>query len=221
MYMWSNPETLITHIEDSLHKVESGITKLPQQVFDMVGMTGRKTRMFLNHLCDVSEPINYMEIGVWKGSSAAASVYGNTNVTSFLCDNWSEFMGSFSDFQNLAGFAINWEKTTILEGNFQEMNFSTLPPIHVYFYDGPHEYKDLKHAITLLKGSLATYSILIIDDWNYEYVRNGTAFGFEKLPELRIHLKKEIFSPVFTEKPGDNEGYWNGMCIFVLEKVSV
>ena len=60
-----------------------------------------------------------------------------------------------------------------------------------------------------------------MDDWNWQYVRDGTTLGFEKSPELKILYKKEIFSPTFTEKPGDDEGYWNGMGIFVLEKVSV
>lgn len=217
--MWSDPEALISHIESCYQKVEQGITKLPQQAFDMEGMTGRKTRMFYNLVSEVQEPINYLEIGVWKGSSTAASLYGNSNVTAFLCDNWSEFMGSYKDFCDAAGFAINWEKTEILEGDFKLLDFSSLPPIHVYLYDGPHGLKDHKHAITLLKSSFATFSILLVDDWNWEDVRNGTNLAFEKSPELKIHYKKEIFSPLFTEKPGDDEGYWNGMGIFVIEKV--
>ena len=219
--MWSNSDALISHIESCYQKVEDGVTKLPQKAFDMEGMTGRKTRMFYNLLCEVSEPINYLEIGVWKGSSTAASLYGNSNVSSFLCDNWSEFMGSYKDFCDAAGFAINWEKTEIFEGDFKLLDFSSIPPIHVYLYDGPHDLKDHKHAITLLKNTLSKYSILLVDDWNWQYVRDGTALGFEKSPELKILYKKEIFSPTLTEKPGDDEGYWNGMGIFVLEKVSV
>lgn len=217
--MFSNPDSLIAHIENCYQKVEDGVTKLPQQAFDMEGMTGRKTRMFYNLLCEGAEPINYLEIGVWKGSSTAASLYGNPNVTSFLCDDWSEFMGSFKEFCDAAGFAINWEKTEILEGDFKLLDFSTLPPIHIYLYDGPHGLKDHKHAITLLKNTFAKYCILLVDDWNWIDVRNGTALGFEKSPELKVLYKKEIFSTTYTEKPGDDQGYWNGMGIFLIEKV--
>lgn len=217
--MWANPDTLIAHIESCYQKVEEGITKLPQQAFDMEGMTGRKTRMFYNLICETSEPINYLEIGVWKGSSTAASLYGNSNVSSFLCDNWSEFMGSYDDFCNSAGFAINWEKTKILEGDFKVLDFSSVPPIHIYLYDGPNGFKDYKHAITLLKNSLAKYSIFMVNSWNYNDTRDGTSLGFEKSPDVKILYQKEVFSPIFTEKPGDDEGYWTGMSIFVLEKV--
>ena len=217
--MWSNPDELITHIENCYQKVEEGITKLSQQAFDMEGMTGRKTRMFYNLLCDVSEPINYLEIGVWKGSSTAASVYGNSNVSSYLCDNWSEFMGSYNDFCEAVAFAINWEKTTIFQDDFLLVDFSSLPPIQVYLYDGSHGLKDHKHAITLLKKTFAKYCILLVNGWNYKEVRDGTALAFTKSPELQILYQKEIPSPIFTEKPGDKDGYWNGMGIFLLEKV--
>lgn len=216
--MWNNSDLIIQHIEKALEKTESGQTKLIQRVFDIEGMTGRKTRIFYNNLCEINEPTNYLEIGAWKGSSTASSLYENSNLTSYICDNWSEFMGSYKDFCESAGFAIDWSKTEIIEGDFKLLDFTSLSPIHIYLYDGPHGVKDHKHAITLLKNNLAPLSILLVDDWNWDCVREGTQLGFDKSPELQILYKKEIFAPIFTEKPGDNEGYWNGMGIFVLQK---
>ncbi len=216
--MWNNSNLIIQHIENALQKTESGTTKLIQRVFDIEGMTGRKTRIFYNNLCEINEPTNYLEIGAWKGSSTASSLYENPNLQSYICDNWSEFMGSYDDFCATAGFAIDWTKTTILQGDFRMLDFSSLHPIHIYIYDGPHGYKDFKQSITLIKNSLATFSIFIVSNWNWDVVREGTQFGFDKSPELKILYKKEIDSPIFTQKPGDEEGYWNGLAIFVLEK---
>ena len=55
--MWSSTESVIAHVEKALASVEQLKKKseLPVSLFKIEGMTGVKTRLFYNAICDVPE----------------------------------------------------------------------------------------------------------------------------------------------------------------------
>ena len=52
--------------------------------------------------------------------------------------------------------------------------------INIYLYDGPHHFEDHFDGIKLVQPALEKKFILIVDDWNWDQVRNGTYFCYRK-----------------------------------------
>ena len=86
-------------------------------------------------------------------------------------------------------------------------------PYDIYLYDGDHSIESHEKAITEYFDYLAKYSIIIIDDWCWEQVRTGTFDGFQK-----VHNNIKNMYKVELIKDLGNTGYWNGCCIFLIEK---
>ncbi len=212
--MWKDSSLIIAHVEGAFKRVEENKTKLPARAFEMYGLSARKTRIFYNNLCETSEPTNYLEVGAFQGSSTASSCYGNPNLTAYVVENWSEFSGSYDAFYQNSSWAYDWNRMHMFQHNFRAVDPEYLPEIHIYLYDGAHEKEDHKDAITKFASALARYSIILIDDWNWECVRAGTDEGFAE-SGLKILYKKEIFTN-YDEKEND---FWNGIGVFVVERV--
>lgn len=211
--MWSRITQVIQHVEKSIEKVEEGITKLPQRAFEMYGLSGRKTRMFYNAICDTGEETNYLEVGAFRGSSTASSCYGNSFLNAYVVENWSEFSGSYDEFIENSGWAYDWKRMAMFQHNFRAVDIEFLPEINIYLYDGAHEKQDHKEAITKFAGAFSKYSIILIDDWNWECVREGTEEGIAE-SGLKVLHRKEIF----TDYENGNRDWWNGIGIFVVER---
>ena len=65
-----------TLIETSLSNAENNISNISQEIIDLDGMSGTKTRHFYNNLLNTDDA-RYLEIGVWKGSSTCSAMYKN------------------------------------------------------------------------------------------------------------------------------------------------
>ena len=98
-----NSETyLIDHVKKSLEKTDKLQSKLTDEILNIPGMSGKKTRHFYNNLLN-SENARYLEIGTWKGSSVCSAMCNN-KATVVCIDNWSEFGGPKYEFLiNLKG----------------------------------------------------------------------------------------------------------------------
>lgn len=216
--MWTTTESVIAHVEKALASVEDLESKrkrkLPASVFKIEGMTGVKTRMFYNALCDLPEKTNYLEIGAWGGSSTAAALYENTNITPYIVDDWSEFSGSYDIFHKNVSEHFDFSKVNLFQLDYRTLDLSGIPPIQIYLYDGPHEKSD--HILALLKYSkiLAPIVIVLIDDWNWECVQEGTREALAEIP-FDVVYEKCIYTDYEKERSTE---YWNGIGIFVLKR---
>jgi hypothetical protein len=82
-------ETYKTLIETAFKNAENNISKNTNDIINMEGMSGTKTRHFYNNLLN-TEDSRYLEIGTWKSSSVCSAMCGNK--AKVVCiDNWSEF----------------------------------------------------------------------------------------------------------------------------------
>jgi hypothetical protein len=209
----SSLDFLRTHVEVALDNAEKGISKITDELINMQGYTGTKTRHFYNNLLN-TEDARYLEIGTWKGSSVCSAMCGN-NATVVCIDNWSEFNGPKSEF------LVNFNKykgdnhASFIEQDCYKVDVSKLPSFNMYMYDGNHEehshYMALSHYINCMDDMF----IYVVDDWNWEKVRRGTLNSIKAL-NLDVLYTKEIF----TEDPvhGVKETWWNGVYIAILKK---
>jgi hypothetical protein len=198
---------LVRHVNKCFSTLE---TKLPETVFSLEGYSGRFTRIFYNNICKLkfeNRPTEYLEVGVWKGSSFVSSMFNN-EIHGTCVDNWSEFGGPREEFlKNLEQFDI--KNYTFVDGDFFSTTFDK--KFDIYLYDGCHEESAHSKAIEHAWPYLADEAIIIIDDWNWECVRNGT---YASLPMDQVASVHEIIhSDVFQ-----SDRFWNGIGVFVIKK---
>jgi len=209
-----------SHIKSAFKNAENNISKITSDIIGMEGMTGTKTRHFYNNLLNI-EDARYLEIGTWKGSSVCSAMCGNK--AKVICiDNWSEFGGPKDEF------LTNFEKfkgeneASFIESDCYKVDVSTLPKFNIYMYDGNHtndsHYKALMHYYDCLDDLF----IFIVDDWNWQDVRDGTVNSIEKL-NLKVLYEKEIrltWDNSHSPHPLAGNTWWNGIYVAILQKQS-
>ena len=101
-------QLFINQIEKAFNLVESGNTKLTTNILNIDGMSGKKTRMFYNNLLDFDTNINYLEIGVWKGSTFISAMFNNKNINGYALDSFGDFsVGKSTFLNNVSNYLIN------------------------------------------------------------------------------------------------------------------
>lgn len=205
-------------IDTAFVNAENNFSKITQEILDIDGMSGKKTRHFYNNLLN-TEDARYLEIGTWKGSSVCSAMCNNK--AKVVCiDNWSEFGGPKEDF------LVNFEKfrgendATFIENDCYLVDVLTLPKFNIYMYDGNHTNESHYRALLHYYDCLDDMFIFIVDDWNWEDVRNGTLNSIEKL-NLKVLYQREIrltWDNSHTSRPYADNTWWNGIYVAILQK---
>lgn len=210
---------LIKHVENCLNLTDNYKSKVVSEILNMNGMSGKKTRHFYNNICSM-EDARYLEIGTWRGSSICSAMCNN-NITCVAIDNWSEFGGPKHDFLRNFNKFKGKNNATFIEKNCWDVDVSTLGKFNIYMYDGNHtetsHFQALNHYLPCLDNEF----IYLIDDWNWDYVRNGTMKSI-KDNHCQVLYEKCIRTTHDNShaKPSRKNSDWhNGIAIFVLKKV--
>ena len=220
LFAFEDNEELISYLKNQIDLAvnfsETNTTNLPEEAFLLPGMSSKKNRILLNTLGAISKkvPTNYLEIGVWKGSTFIASNYGNPFLNSVGIDNWTGFGGPREDFFfNIRKFLTN--NFTIIEADCFDLE--TLKSLEgrkfdIYFFDGHHSEEHQYSAFKLYDPLLSDVFIAIVDDWAWPDVKMGTHRAFNEL-RYQILYKFEIDSD-----QADQNGYWNGIFVALIKK---
>jgi len=207
-------------ILDCFKKAMSHEYKLPKDILEMNGMSGKKYRCFINNLIEQNNDSRYLEVGSWAGSTACSAFFDNwCKVT--CVDNWSEFGGPKQEFfNNIKSFISNKVDFNFIECDFYKMDFSNIGKYNVYLFDGPHHEKDHYEGILKPQQALEDEYFLIIDDWNWEPVRTGTQKALDYLKSTII-ASMEIRTTLDNSHPGtscQNSDWHNGYFISYIKK---
>jgi hypothetical protein len=161
-------------LKNSLERALEINHKLTDFVLNMSGMSGRKYRSLINTLVEGVPAPRYLEVGSWAGSTASAVMWKNA-VDVVCIDNWSQFGGPKDAFLVNTNLAAN-EKTTmtLIESDFRAVQWGALPKSNIYLFDGPHTEVDQYDGIVIAQPALEESYILVVDDYNWPTVRNGT-----------------------------------------------
>lgn len=208
-----DPHVLVEHVEKCL---TSSTSKCTQKILEMEGMSGTRTRHLYNNLCslDIGRPLEYLEVGTWKGSTIISAMYGNEHTTrATTVDNWADFEGPKDEFlRNIKEFGVS--PTVVDLDCFQ---YTPSEKIDIFLYDGDHSYEVHKKAIEHFWPYLQDTAIIIIDDWNIPDVQRGTMHGFHSAAhdhgKCTVLLNWQLTTHFVTK-----EGFWNGTAIFVIQK---
>ena len=123
-------EKYINLVKTSFKNAENNISKITNDIINMEGKSGIKTRHLYNNLLNTDDA-RYLEIGTWKGSSVCSAMCGNK--ANVICiDNWSEFGGPKSEFlQNFEQFKGE-NNASFIEKDCYNVDISTLPKFNIY-----------------------------------------------------------------------------------------
>jgi len=207
-HMIQSVETALNYLDDTTKN------NLPPSVLGLEGMSGPKYRQFANHLIRNVRDVRYLEIGIWHGSTSISAFYNNREniLKHWLIDNWCEFGGpkdSFlNNFQSILGYVPNAiEKDCFdIKPSDYEIN-----DVNIYFYDGWHTEESQRKAVEHYASCLTNPAILMVDDYDWAHVKNGTQQGLESTG-LKVEYKKEIVGN------GNSTGWHNGCVIMVVSK---
>jgi len=199
------------HVKTAFEKAEKNESKITDEILNIHGMTGKKTRHFYNNLLN-KDDIRYLEIGTWKGSSVCSAMYGNK--AKVVCiDDWSEYGNHRDEFLNNFNIYKGENDARFIEQDCYKVDISELLKFNIYMYDGNHtkdcHYKALIHYYDCLDDIF----IFIVDDWNWEDVRNGTYESIKQL-NLTTLYEKEIYTPGNCTY----DTWWNGIYVAILQK---
>jgi predicted O-methyltransferase YrrM len=119
----------------------------------------------------LAEGEHYVEVGTFRGTSLISAMQGNDGLF-VAVDNWS--MGDGSNEQlvsNLDRYGLN---ATIIDGDaFETLRRGVPSPVGVYYYDNGHEYEQQLDGMRLAEPYLASPSLVIVDDTDWERVESA------------------------------------------------
>ena len=212
----SKEQVLISHVKMSIENAEKDISQLNEEILSLEGLSSSMVRHFLNNICSL-KGANYLEIGCWKGSTLVSAAYKNEENLSAVVgiDNWSQFDGPKDDFLRNVNSYIKAIPLRFYEADCFSIDKSQIfqSPVNIYFYDGNHSFEDQKSAFTFYNSVFDDVFIAIVDDWNWEQVRNGTFAAFQDLGYKILYEQ-----PFFTARNLDTSSWWNGFYIAVIKK---
>ncbi len=207
----------VSHIENAILGAKVEVSKLNSGVLEIEGFSSCKIRHFLNNLFE-AENINYLEIGVFTGSTFISALYKNKVNSAYIIDNWSEF-GEYCKGDVKTQFLNNAEKHginnfTLLEEDCFKLDLSKIKDkINIYFYDGEHTEESQCNALKYYYPVLADTFIYLVDDFDYPHIRKGTRCGIVKM-NLKVRYEKYLESNISNNV----NGWWNGYFISILQK---
>lgn len=213
-------EKYIQHVEECFAKADRNESKLIQEVHDIQGMTGTKTRHLYNNLLNM-EDARYLEIGSWAGSSSCSAMYGNKAKCAFI-ENFAGFGGPKQEcLSNIEKFKGENEVEFYEEDCFQFDVSKFKQKFNIYVPDGDHSESSHFQYISRFYEAMDDIFILVVDDANWFDVVNGTNMGI-LATDLKILWQKNILLTADGTYTKDQQvakdTWWNGLICFVLKK---
>jgi hypothetical protein len=222
---WDHP--LAAKLQDAWFDAIAMNYKLPDSIRYMEGMSGKKYRYLINNLVGSIDDARYLEIGSWKGSTAASAIYGN-KCKALCIDNWADFLWGLSK-ENVRGqFETNVRAAagdtcdfSYLDQDFRTVDYSNIGKFNVYMFDGPHSEQDQYDGIAIAQAALDDTFVLVIDDYNGDGVKKGTERALKDL-NINVVAAVEIITRTDQEHPVlalQHSDWHNGYLIAVCSKV--
>jgi protein O-GlcNAc transferase len=160
---------------------------------------------------------SYVEVGSFYGASLIGAMRGNSGdfvaIDRFSFDV-AEVRGRKLPRASRAGLEeslrrFREERATILEGDaFELVEGGALGDrrVGVWYYDGPHDYASQLRGLRMVEPWLADEALLIVDDYDWDEVRSGTAEYLAGQPhaELLVEIAGEA---------GSRPWWWDGVAV--------
>lgn len=206
----------IEHIENSISKALEGNSNLTNKELSVGGFSTPTMRHLFNNLCNIDG--KYLEVGLYMGGTFVASF--NKNLLSIGVEDYSQNFGVSEIKETLKSNINNHcnraKQVDLYFDDFFKIDTNEFPKeIDILFYDGNHDEEYQAKALPFILDNMADKFIMLVDDYNWESVSNGTK---KALDELSDKIKIEQFWHLKGRSNNDDEIWHNGVSIFLINK---
>jgi hypothetical protein len=184
-------------------------------VLALDGFSSAINRGVLHGVVSVVPDARILEVGSYKGSTAAAMCHGNDVQCIHMVDNHSEF-------GDKRAVLVDVVERFGLPATIHDLDyFAPLPAnvfgmtFNVYFYDGPHEEEHHARELAIALPHLDDVFTYIVDDYSWPKVRRGCGSGLLALSDRVRVINREVYE---SHRLNDASGYWNGLLVALCEK---
>ena len=195
------------------------------------GLSGLKTVGALQRLTGLFSGQNdacYLEVGVFQGLTLLSVALSQPDVSCFGIDDFSILDPEKKNLSLVNDRLVELKvKNAALINEGFETAFEHLDDylegrkIGVYFYDGAHDYRSQVTGLMLVQPFLHENCVLIIDDANYEFVRQSTVDFLKSFTNFKMVF--EGYSPAHPANMDEptrkhhEAGWLNGINILVRD----
>ncbi|MBA3540230.1 MAG: class I SAM-dependent methyltransferase, partial [Deltaproteobacteria bacterium] len=171
------------------------------------------------------ETSSYVEVGVFDGLTLLSVAGACPALACFGIDDGSFAGGDFSSVDQIQQARGNSNARVIVddyERVFEQFRARIGErPIGLYFVDGPHDYRSQRMCLDLAVPYLATDAVIVVDDSNYEHVRQANRDFLVSRPEFRLVFDAytDCHPHNMTEAQivAARAGWWDGVNIMVRD----
>lgn len=196
----------------------------------LTGFSGEKLTGSLQRLTSLfSEDAGacYLEVGVFQGLTLHSVAVANPKIQCFGIDNFafldpgkknlSIFEERKQALENDNAYLINLD----YEDAFESLDLGG-KKIGVYFVDGPHDYRSQLICLEWALPYLHDQAIIVIDDCNYNHVRQANRDFLVINPEFKLlfqtYTRCHPMRMSLKERQQAYEGWWNGVNILCRDQ---
>lgn len=222
-------------IEAALELADNGLSKISEREREIFGLSSARLRSLINNLCS-KENTNYLELGVYKGATIISALYGNPTLKVVGVDNykyderepkkvaaegtiWENIKSQLHS--NIARYSdpdmgINVNNLTIIENNFQDVDWSKQGKFDLCFFDiSPAKTADYDVFFTKVIPAMKTESVLIFSNYSNEQNATDLQKALEKYKTLfDIQWKKQRISSGLS----DATQYFSGILVVGIKR---
>jgi hypothetical protein len=214
---------------------DNGQSKISERERDLFGISSPRLKALINNICS-KEGTNYLELGVYKGSTIISAAYGNPTTKLVGVENYSyderepkrtapegtiwENMKSqlAANIQryNEPTSAVNINNINIIENNFQDVDWKSQPKFDVCYFDITPANKETYEAFfSTVYKALSSEAVIIFS--NYSNVKNAKELDeviADNANKFEVEWKKQRVSGGLS----DHTQYQSGLLIISIKK---
>jgi hypothetical protein len=195
------------------------------------GFSGAKVTGLLQRLARLlqgSRDAVYLEVGIFRGRSLLSVAKAAPDVLAVGIDNFSQFdpRGENRSIIEAEARRLGCSNLLLIDSDFE----AALPKlverlgdrrVGLYFVDGPHDYRSQRVSLDLALSALSPESSILVDDANYEHVRQADRDFLLSRPGFRLLFEAYTRRhPVNEDTLGLEEArrsWWNGVHLIVRD----
>jgi hypothetical protein len=224
-------------VRASLQQADNERSKIGERERDIYGLSSLRLKCLLNNLCAV-ENINYLEIGVYKGSTLLSALLGNTKTKAVGVDNFryddrepKKWAGENQIWENVKSHLYsNLERysdpdsgvivknISIIERDFREVEWSKQPKFDICFFDvNPVNAEIYDSFFEKVLIALSTEAVVVFSNFSNETHAKELLTALDRHSDkLSVQWKEQRISSGLS----DATNYYSGILVVGLKQIA-
>jgi predicted O-methyltransferase YrrM len=223
---------MIEKFLDAIKNADSnGVLIKPEDNTILTGFSGEKlfgTLQRLARLFEQEADTCYLEVGVFQGLTLLSTAIASPEFPCYGIDNFAYLDPKQENFniikQRIEKLAVN--NVSIIDLDYEDAleslsKFIGNKKIGVYFIDGPHDYRSQLMCLQLALPYLHEQAVIIVDDSNYQHVRQANRDFLITHPEYKLlfesYTQCHPQNMTADQQQEARTSWWDGVNILVRD----